>query len=154
MCGWKSLVIRHELSYMWVAQLIYGTIYLQTEQPYFYNFPILNGLPLPLNLVIQTARSWSFDILLVPAVAILIYWPTDQLASIDQSYLNQIENIHECISLPKFRLSNHSLMIEKGRYQKIEKAFRFCPFCPQQVEDEMHFLLDWTSHLMRDFHFN
>ena len=59
-----------------------------------------------------------------------------------ESYLNQIDNIQERISLTKFRLSNHSLMIEKGRHQKIEKVFRFCPFCPQQVEDEMHFLLD------------
>ena len=59
-----------------------------------------------------------------------------------ESYLNEIDNIQERISLTKFRLSNHSLMIEKGRHQNIEKECRFCPFCPQQVEDEMHFLLD------------
>ena len=33
-------------------------------------------------------------------------------------------------------------MIEKGRHQSIEKQSRFCPFCENQVEDEIHFLLD------------
>ena len=35
-------------------------------------------------------------------------------------------------------------MIEKGRHQGIEKNLRFCPFCPRQVEDENHFLIDCT----------
>ena len=33
-------------------------------------------------------------------------------------------------------------MIEKGRHQKIAKDMRFCPFCPQQIEDEIHFLIE------------
>ena len=41
----------------------------------------------------------------------------------------------------KFRLSNHKLMIEVGRHQKIDAEQRFCPFCPDAVEDEFHFLL-------------
>ena len=41
----------------------------------------------------------------------------------------------------KFRLSNHSLMIEKGRYTNIELGDRSCPFCPDQVENEIHFLV-------------
>ena len=60
----------------------------------------------------------------------------------NEKYLNKIENIQERISLAKFRLSNHELMIEKGRHLKIERHCRLCPFCPEKVEDEMHFLLD------------
>ena len=32
-------------------------------------------------------------------------------------------------------------MIEKGRHSGIESKFRFCPFCPNEVEDEKHFLM-------------
>ena len=43
--------------------------------------------------------------------------------------------------MTKIRLSNHTLNIEAGRHNKIQKNQRFCPFCPNLVEDEMHFLL-------------
>ena len=43
--------------------------------------------------------------------------------------------------MTKIRLSNHTLNIETGRHNKIPKNKRFCPFCPNLVEDEMHFLL-------------
>jgi hypothetical protein len=46
------------------------------------------------------------------------------------------------ISLTKFRLSNHSLLIETGRYQHIKKNLRFFHFCPRNIEDEFHFLLE------------
>jgi hypothetical protein len=59
-----------------------------------------------------------------------------------EEYLSKIENIQERISFSKLRLSNHPLMIEKGRHEKIERKFRFCPFCPEKVEDEIHFLLE------------
>ena len=59
-----------------------------------------------------------------------------------EEYLNKIENIQERISFSKLRLSNHPLMIEKGRYEKIERNSRYCPFCPGMVEDEIHFLLE------------
>ena len=59
-----------------------------------------------------------------------------------EDYLNQIQSIPNRTSLTKFRLSNHSLMIETGRHQHIEKNLRFCPFCPRNIEDEFHFLLE------------
>ena len=31
-------------------------------------------------------------------------------------------------------------MIEKGRHLKVKNNLRFCPLCPNQDEDEMHFL--------------
>ena len=43
--------------------------------------------------------------------------------------------------MTKLRLSNHKLMIEKGRHNNIESCNRFCPFCPNCLEDEYHFLM-------------
>lgn len=57
-----------------------------------------------------------------------------------ETYLTDIRNIHIRNSVTKFRLSNHNLMIEKGRHKKIHREHRFCPFCPNMVEDEFHLL--------------
>ena len=52
--------------------------------------------------------------------------------------------------MTKYRLSNHSLMIEKGRHINLPKAMFFCPFFPGEVETEMHFLLVCpTYHALR-----
>ena len=53
-------------------------------------------------------------------------------------------NIPTRQSLTKFRLSNNLLNIEKLRHTtpKTPKEERFCPFCPNVVEDEVHFLVD------------
>ena len=57
------------------------------------------------------------------------------------NYLTQVKHIENRVALSKMRLSNHDLMIEKGRHLKIDKTERFCPFCPNHVESELHFLL-------------
>ena len=36
-------------------------------------------------------------------------------------------------------------MIEKGRHLRIHKDERFCPFCPNLIETEQHFLLDCNT---------
>lgn len=45
--------------------------------------------------------------------------------------------------LANFRCSSHSLMIEKGRHQNIERQYRVCQLCLKRnvyvVEDEFHF---------------
>ena len=58
-----------------------------------------------------------------------------------EKYLVDIKNTNVRKNVIKFRLSNHKLMIEVGRHQKIDAEQRFCPFCPNAVEDEFHFLL-------------
>ena len=58
----------------------------------------------------------------------------------EEPYLYFVKNINDRMSMTKFRLSNHRLMIEKGRHMNIEREERKCPFCPT-VEDEYHFLL-------------
>ena len=41
-------------------------------------------------------------------------------------------------------------MIETGRFQKIHKEQRFCPFCVNSVESEIHFLTQCpTYHSLR-----
>ena len=46
--------------------------------------------------------------------------------------------------MSRFRLSNHQLMIEKGRYArpKIEREQRFCYNCLDKIEDETHFVIN------------
>ena len=53
-----------------------------------------------------------------------------------ETYLTIVNNSKNRTTLTKFRLSNHTLMIEKGRHQNIDKNLRFCPFCPNHIEDE------------------
>ena len=45
------------------------------------------------------------------------------------------------IALSRFRLSNHQLMIEKGRHLDINRNNRNCLFCKNIFEDEEHFLM-------------
>ena len=58
-----------------------------------------------------------------------------------EKYLVNITNLNDRTAISKIRLSNHNLMIEKGRHLKIAKDKRYCPFCPGAVETEKHFLL-------------
>ena len=58
-----------------------------------------------------------------------------------EPHLSVIQNIKQRIALSRFRTSNHSLMIEKGRHSKIDKCKRLCVFCPNDIEDEKHFLI-------------
>ena len=49
----------------------------------------------------------------------------------------------------KFKISNHKLMIELGRYQRdhIPRESRLCPLCKSnQVENESHFLFQCSSY--------
>ena len=59
-----------------------------------------------------------------------------------ESYLTKIHNIIDLISMSKFRLSNHRLMIEKGRHNNLAVHNRKCPFCLTHIEDETHFFVN------------
>ena len=47
-------------------------------------------------------------------------------------------------TLSHFRCSRHSLMVELGRHQYIDREYRYCPICIKNdihvLEDEMHCL--------------
>ena len=66
-----------------------------------------------------------------------------------ESYLNHIPT-KDRTAFTKLRLSNHQLMIEKMRHQipKPPEIDRRCPFCPDLVEDEIHFLLNCPTFLI------
>ena len=51
-----------------------------------------------------------------------------------------LSSVKDRISMTKLRLSNHELMIEKGRHLNLAISERKCPFC-NLVEDEAHFLM-------------
>ena len=51
-------------------------------------------------------------------------------------------NIRHKKAISRFRMSNHTLMIEKGRHKKIERNERKCYFCKDKIEDEVHFLVN------------
>ena len=59
-----------------------------------------------------------------------------------EKYINIVTNTKHKIALSRFRVSSHSLNIEKGRHArpKIERSDRKCPFCKTEVEDECHFI--------------
>ena len=67
-------------------------------------------------------------------------------------YLQQLRNFNERRNLVKFKLSDHKLIIELGRYQTdhISRENRLCPLCKSnQVENEIHFLLDCSKHSLQ-----
>ena len=53
-----------------------------------------------------------------------------------------MENIMDRTAITKIRLSNHDLMIEKGRHQGLVLDERLCPFCENTIENEQHFLIN------------
>ena len=60
-----------------------------------------------------------------------------------EKYLDLIPTRRHRRALSKLRLSDHCLAIEKGRHSKppIGRNERFCRYCKNIVEDEIHFIL-------------
>jgi hypothetical protein len=61
-----------------------------------------------------------------------------------ERYLDDIKIRKHRVSFAKFRVSDHCLMIEKGRHIRpvLSRESRFCPHCPLTVETEEHFLTE------------
>ena len=58
-----------------------------------------------------------------------------------EKHLTLTFNLKHKIAISRFRLSNHTLMIEKGRHLKLHKDERKCYFCKDKIENEEHFLI-------------
>ena len=73
-----------------------------------------------------------------------------------EPYLEDISCRKYRVSMSKFRLSDHCLMIEKGRHRRpqIPRDQRFCPFCPNHVEDETHFLTQCCGYDHQELQYN
>ena len=65
-----------------------------------------------------------------------------------EGYLDEVNNFSRRRVITKIRLSNHRLMIEKGRHENLQRDDRVCPFCTQRVvEDESHFIFDCPTYI-------
>ena len=64
-----------------------------------------------------------------------------------EKYLIEMKNCELRIKFTKFRLSNHNLMIEKGRHMGLKSEERICPFCSNVIEDEIHFFLECHAYI-------
>ena len=60
-----------------------------------------------------------------------------------EKYLYYVKNTKHRIALSRFRLSNHALLIEKGRHLRppLERNERKCFICKNEIENEKHFLI-------------
>ena len=71
-----------------------------------------------------------------------------------EKYLTVIRNTNQRRSLTRFRISNHKLMIECGRYHNIPREERICKLCKSnEIENEEHFLIscDAYDNIRQDF---
>ena len=66
-----------------------------------------------------------------------------------ERYTSTLKNKSYRSVLAKFRLSNHSLLIEKGRHAGLQVEKRTCPFGCNKIEDEVHF---FTECSVNEFH--
>ena len=59
-----------------------------------------------------------------------------------EKYLHLIKSTKNRIALTRFRLSNHNLLIEKGRHvrPRLDRSERKCFLCKDEIEDEKHFV--------------
>ena len=57
-----------------------------------------------------------------------------------EQYLTTIKNPNIRKTFTQFRISNHKLEIERGRYENIPREHRTCKMCDLgEIEDEFHF---------------
>jgi len=55
-----------------------------------------------------------------------------------EPYLKIIKNVKQRVAVTKMRISSQSLPIETGRYRKIAKDERICPFCESSIGGDFH----------------
>ena len=64
-----------------------------------------------------------------------------------ENYLVVIKDPYKRKCLSRFRVSNHNLQIEIGRYQNIPREERLCKICNSgEVENETHLLLSCKAY--------
>ena len=66
-----------------------------------------------------------------------------------ETHLDLIKNHKYRVAMVQLRTSSHTLAIEHGRYTRPKTKIedRKCPFCPDIVEDEKHFLIQCIMNM-------
>ncbi len=84
-------------------------------------------------------RCWQVGIAESPKA--ILYKEFKTIVNLEK-YLTNVKNRKHKIALTRFRVSNHDLLIEKGRHfrPKIERNERKCFICKDLIEDESHFI--------------
>ena len=90
-------------------------------------------------------RYWSQELNNSPKA---ISYATFKSTICMEKYLILVKNSKHKIALSRLRLSNHNLMIEKGRHLRpqIERNNRKCFHCKDDVEDEKHFVMNCPQY--------
>ena len=70
----------------------------------------------------------------------LRFYKTFKQSYSKESYLNYVSGFHLRKFITKFRCSDHTLEIEKGRHRKLLVEERLCKLCRTDVVTELHFL--------------
>ncbi|CAB3992816.1 Hypothetical predicted protein [Paramuricea clavata] len=77
----------------------------------------------------------------------LTFYSTIKIDYEVEKYLSIIKDSNKRKTLTRFRLSNHSLQIETGRYHNIAREERLCNLCHSgEVENESHLLLTCEAY--------
>ena len=65
-----------------------------------------------------------------------------------EPYLRDIKNRKHRVAFSKLRLSDHCLMIEKGRHHRptLPREQRKCPTCITKIENEVHFMTECSAY--------
>ena len=58
-----------------------------------------------------------------------------------EQYLKNVYNVKHRVAMTKLRLSSHPLLIETGRYSRLDRKDRLCPLCTDKIEDKTHFMI-------------
>ena len=92
-----------------------------------------------LRLKDQFKQEWQHDIMHSnKTIVYRIYKDTHRY----ENYLSNL-NSKSRLALCRFRLSNHKLPIERGRFSNIERERRFCQLCNgNMIGDEFHFIIE------------
>ena len=103
-----------------------------------------------LRLKDQFKQEWQHDIMHSNKTIVYRIYKDTHCYEIFLSKLNSKSRLALC----RFRLSNHKLPIERGRFSNIERERRFCQLCNENmIGDEFHFILECPAlqHLREHF---
>ena len=100
------------------------------------------------NLLNKYVKAWQSELDEIRAKGDKLEFYSLLKNKFEQSdYLNICTNPKSIMSITRMRISAHKLPIETGRFIKLERNQRICPFCCSGVGDEQHYLTTCDNNL-------